>query len=728
MSEILAPAGDMQSALTAINCGADAVYLGLKEFSARSSAQNFDFDELEKLLKYAHAFGIKVYVAMNTLVKISELEDFLKTVVAAWNLGVDAFIISDVFLGGYLKKAKPQIKIHLSTQAGVCNKYVALLAKDYGFDRVVLSRETPLSDIAEISSIIETEVFIQGALCTCFSGQCYFSSFAGGNSGNRGKCKQPCRKRYSIDRSGFENMAYRLSLADLSVGTDIQKFISAGVTSFKIEGRMRRAEYVAAAVNFYRGIIDGNGKESDFCDLKRTFNRGNYTKGLAFGQDKSFISSAVQGHIGEYAGVIKVENGKYVCQTRAQFSAGDCFKILRDGVEVGGATYGGTVKSGVVLNSSARLKGGDKAFITTDCGLNERLLSKQRLIKVRIDAEFLRGERAKICVNGCEFFGDEPLQSANNRPLSVEDIEKCFKKVDRYPFEVTFGNVSTDGVFIGISALNALRRDVFDKFFDKISQRKNEQADNLFTIPKLTRSNGKITAVICENLNNVQADVGILKIFNAEVDVKKLFNSFKGKKYLYLPPFLTGEEIEKFKPLAAKFDGIYCDGIYGVKLSEEWNLPLFAGTGFNLSNSAALSQCKAEYVALSKELTITECAPLISENTVYLCGGGIKLMDLVYCPFEKKCAACDKRGLYTLTDESGRKFQLRRYETSGCRFEIYNCAKLVAESGNAGILLDLTLENEKDCDKIVKNCKDIDKLKECFGDNYTRGHSVQPVK
>ncbi|MDE7265811.1 MAG: U32 family peptidase [Clostridia bacterium] len=361
MIEILSPAGGEECAYAAINAGTDAIYLGLDRFSARSSAENFNDENFSKISSYARLFGVKGYVALNTIVKDHELESFLNSVVSAWNGGADAIILQDLFLGKFIKKAAPQINLHLSTQAGTCNELGAKLAKDFGFDRVILARETKIADIEKISKIIETETFIQGALCTCFSGQCYMSSFAGGNSGNRGKCKQPCRKLYSIDRSGFEEQAYRLSLSDLSVGEDINSLINAGVTSFKIEGRMRRPEYVAAAVNYYKSIL--SGKNGDVSALKRTYNRGNYTKGLAFGQDKSFISSAVQGHIGEYAGIIKVENGKYILQSNLKLSVGDGFKILRGGKEVGGGTCGGASKSGYVVNTRVRLKNGDKVLL-----------------------------------------------------------------------------------------------------------------------------------------------------------------------------------------------------------------------------------------------------------------------------------------------------------------------------------------------------------------------------
>ena len=247
MTELLSPAGSHEAFMAGINNGANAVYLGLKGFSARQNADNFDFSTLKNDVKYAHAMNVKVYVTVNTLIKNDEITDYLNAVRYALDCGVDAFIVQDMFFGKLLSETFDGIELHLSTQAGVCNIYGAKLAKEFGFKRVVLARETTFDDIKAISEIIETEVFIQGALCTAFSGQCYFSSFVGGNSGNRGLCKQPCRKKYKYFVGGKQVAdGYVLSLKDLCVDRKIRELIDAGVTSFKIEGRMRRAEYVSA--------------------------------------------------------------------------------------------------------------------------------------------------------------------------------------------------------------------------------------------------------------------------------------------------------------------------------------------------------------------------------------------------------------------------------------------------------------------------------------------------
>ena len=729
MCEILAPAGDKNSAFAAINSGADAIYLGLKQFSARSSADNFGLDELKEIINYAVLFGVRVHVAMNTLVKQAETEDFINCAKAVWQAGADAIIIQDIFLGRAIKKACPQIVLHLSTQAGMCNEYGARLAAEFGFSRVILARETQFKDIEKIAKIIETEVFVQGALCTCFSGQCYLSSFAGGNSGNRGRCKQPCRKLYSIDRKGFEEKAYRISLSDLCAGENIIKLKDAGVYSFKIEGRMRRPEYVSAAVTYYKDILNGNtgAKSSDLSALKRTYNRGNYTRGLAFGQDKSFLSSAVQGHIGEYVGTVKVANGKFFCESAQKFVKGDGFKILRSGTELCGGVFDGEGKGGFYIRTSQRLKNGDKVFVTTDTTLNAALVSKQRTLSPVVSAWFEEGQFPRVSIDDVEYSGAEKLAAAESRPLSEEDITACFKKVGNLPLNVQFDKVCIKGrPYLGMGALNAFRRAAYEKFVSTLTFKDRNSLGANVTIPAPYNKNNSKTAVISTDLNGVRADIGILKLNSFDEDIKALTKDFSGEKFLFLPPFLSGDEVEKVKDIAVNFDGIYCDGFYGIVLARELNKPLFAGTGFNAANTFAAEYLKnnTKYYCISKELTLAESAPLRTENAFALYAGGIKVMDLVYCPFGRACQSCDKRRVYTLTDDAGRKFPLRRYETSVCRFELYNCANLLTAHGDFGALADFSVE--RDPVALSASLLEENALKNKLG-KVTRGHGQSPV-
>ncbi len=424
--EILAPAGSGECAYASLNAGADAIYLGLNEFSARQAAENFNVESLKEICSYAHLLGAKVYVCLNTLVKDDETDSFFSCAVRAWNAGADALLIQDIFLGKLLKERYPEIVLHLSTQGGCCNEYGALLAREYGFSRVVLARETPIEEIRKISKIIETEAFVQGALCSCFSGQCYFSSFAGNNSGNRGRCKQPCRKRYSIDRAGFEEPAYALSLSDLSLGKKLGELIGAGVCSLKIEGRMRRPEYAAAAVKYYIALREGRDALEEFSNLKRAFNRGNYTEGLAFGQKEDFLSRKVQGHIGEDVGEVSITKRGYLCKCAFVPEKGDGFKILRNGKEVGGAVVSTVEKDGFYLTSSARLLAGDRVCVTTSRAAGEAALTGKRLRPVKIALSFIAGEKPRAEAEGFAFKGEEVLELAKNSPLTKEEITVCF--------------------------------------------------------------------------------------------------------------------------------------------------------------------------------------------------------------------------------------------------------------------------------------------------------------
>jgi len=722
--ELLAPAGDEECFSAALNSGANAIYLGLNSFSARANAENFGLEVLAEKIKRAHILGAKVYVAMNTLIKDGELNDFISALLKAYSVGADAIIMQDIFLGKYIHSLYPDIVLHLSTQAGVNNVYGALFAKECGFSRVILARETPLEEIKRIAEIIETEVFVQGALCTCFSGQCYLSGFAGGNSGNRGRCKQPCRKKYSYSRGGFTDMAYALSLSDLCVGERISDLISAGVKSFKIEGRMRRAEYVAAAVNYYSALLSGKSGEEELSALKRTFNRGNYTKGLAFGQDKRFLSRAVQGHMGEKVGVVTVKNKKYYVECKFPAEKGDCFKILRGGKEAGGAAFIEKDGRGFYIASSARLLNGDGVFITTDVSLNKALLSAQKKRNISAEVILSAGERARVISRelNIEITGEEPLPSAVSRPITEEEVISCFNKSELFSVNLT---VKAGGAFIVKSALNALRRDFFAAAEEKLSYKHIENYSfGGVNLPAFSRRNTRTAAISCRP---VSADILIFKPSDYSLADYSALSDFKGEKYLYLPPFMSGGDIAIIGDKLSFFDGVYCEGAWGIAFAKEKGIKLFAGTGFNLTNAIAAEEVKkyAEYYALSKELTFAEQKSLLSDNAFILSAGDIKVMDIIYCPFSKTCDKCDKLFKYTLTDENSRAFPVRRYVLSACRFELFNCASLAALPPCGGRLYDFSLEDFASAEAALA-ASDNAALKNIFP-LHTYGHSEKGV-
>ena len=262
--EILSPAGDMECFEAAVANGADAIYIGGKQFSARKSASNFDNCELEQAVDYAHLRGVKVYVALNTLIHDGEIEDCFDFIKYCYNIGVDALIVQDFGLVHILRSCFPDFRIHASTQMTVHNSLGVKEAVNLGFSRVVLSRELTYDEIKSVTDkeYCETEVFAHGALCMCYSGQCLMSSFIGGRSGNRGACAQPCRLKYTVCNSSRKPIGlpdrYYMSLKDLCLVDEISKLKELNVTSLKIEGRMKNSEYVSIVTSMYDKYRNGD--------------------------------------------------------------------------------------------------------------------------------------------------------------------------------------------------------------------------------------------------------------------------------------------------------------------------------------------------------------------------------------------------------------------------------------------------------------------------------------
>ncbi len=274
--EILSPAGSVEHLKYAVLGGADGVYLGTKEFSARSSAVNFTMSELEESVEFCHAYGVSVYVAVNTLIKNSELSNLVFLAQRLGEINVDGVIIQDLAVAEIFKKICPQMPLHASTQMAVHNLQGALALKEMGFSRVVLARELDFDEIEYITKNcgIETEVFVHGAHCMSASGMCYLSSFIGGRSGNRGKCAQPCRLDFKS-----ENKSFCLSLKDMCYVDYVEKLKDAGVASLKIEGRMKRPEYAYIASKTYKKAKNGEDFEKELKLLKGVFSRSGFTDG-----------------------------------------------------------------------------------------------------------------------------------------------------------------------------------------------------------------------------------------------------------------------------------------------------------------------------------------------------------------------------------------------------------------------------------------------------------------
>ena len=307
--ELLAPAGNIESFYAAINAGCDAVYLGGKVFGARAFSNNFTNEQILEVVNYAHLYGVKVYITCNTLIYEDEVESFMEYIEYLHKISVDAVIIQDIGMMDLIRKTFPNLEIHASTQMHIHNLEGAKLLSSLGIKRVVLARETSIEEIKKIkeSTNIDLEIFVSGALCMSYSGQCLMSSLIGNRSGNRGSCSQSCRMKYDLynDETKLSSDSYLLSTKDLNTLEYIGELIDLGIHSIKLEGRMKSEYYVYQAVKLYRSAINSyieNKKVNIDCKevekLQTIFNR-NFTKGFLFNESNdNFLNSFRPNHMG----------------------------------------------------------------------------------------------------------------------------------------------------------------------------------------------------------------------------------------------------------------------------------------------------------------------------------------------------------------------------------------------------------------------------------------------
>ncbi len=500
--ELLAPAGGWEALVAAVENGADAVYLGGRMFNARQSAANFDEGELSRAVEYAHLRGVKVYVTVNILISEAEMEEALQFLFRLHNLGADAAIIQDAGLASLARRVVPELPLHASTQMTAHNTPGVCKLLESGFSRVVLAREMSLEEIRKIkdSTGAELEVFIHGALCISYSGQCLLSSMIGGRSGNRGRCAQPCRMRYALlDRGGrpaadsAETGEYLISPRDLNTSTRLPELIASGVDSFKIEGRMKRPEYVATVVRIYRGLIDraasggpyGVGEKEEE-ELAQIFNR-DFTTGYYFSRrGREMMSYKRPNNRGVRLGRVRCldrKAGLVEVALERPLQVGDGLEIwVSEGGRVG-FTVGEIFVRGIRVDRAGagqvaglavpgRVRPGDRVFRTHDAGLME---------KARESFASPRGARRKIpLIFSVQAWPGLPLvinvtdpegrtasastasagQPAGKRPLDRDFLAEQLGRLGNTPFEMSALACDIRGrVIYPVSEINRARRE-----------------------------------------------------------------------------------------------------------------------------------------------------------------------------------------------------------------------------------------------------------------------------
>ena len=631
--EILAPAGSFDSLIAAVQCGADAVYLGGKGMNARRSAGNFDAEELRRAVEYCHLRDVKVYQTINIVMFQHETDEAIDTIRQAAEAGVDAVLTQDLAIARMVRECAPSLPIHASTQMSIHNIEGVRLCEELGFSRAVLARELTAGEIAAICAAtpLEIEVFVHGALCMSVSGQCYLSSMIGGRSGNRGLCAQPCRLPFSADGGG----EYALSLKDLSLADRIGELTRMGVASLKIEGRMKRPEYVAAAVTAVRRAREG--EPVDFETLRSVFSRSGFTKGYFDGKiDREMFGRRQKEDVTSAAGVL-----------------GELEKLYAKENPLVPVTMGFTAGAGEAVALTVRDRDGHAVTVT----------------------------------------GEAPLL-AEKKPTDADRARQNLAKTGGTPYyaeviDCTIG----PGLLVPASALNALRREALEEltarrsavephpFTDRVPRLADAPADRRKPKLRARVSAGQLTRRLAGYCDEFQVPLeeaedvlasGFVRADQVIVEIPRIL--FDGA-----PKAL--ELLRRAGELGVR--RAWCGNLGAVTLAREAGLLPEGGYSLNVTNAYALRECARLGLGaceLSFELDLGEARRLDGGLAKgILAYGYLPLMVLRNCPVQaaKGCRAC--RGYESLIDRKGMAFTVDCGAHDGRRREVsdlYNSVPL----------------------------------------------------
>ncbi len=633
-AELLAPAGDMEALIAAVEAGADAVYLGGKLLSARKNAGNFDAEDLLRAADYCHERDRRLYVTVNTLIRDEEfplLEDLAGQIARA---GADAAIVQDFGVAAALRAMLPDLMLHASTQMAIHNRQGVDFLKEHGFSRVVLAREMAFSEIEDCAGRgVSLEVFVHGALCVACSGQCLLSSVIGGRSGNRGLCAQPCRLPYALTGPIVRARGALLSTRDLNQLENLSRLLSAGVASLKIEGRLKGPEYVATVTAAYRRALDAlaAGEASGPEDLTRVFNRG-YTAGYGPGlYDHSLMEDETQKHVEGRAGLERASRP---------------------------------------IGLDARLTASAGAPLTLWVSDGENEVSAQ-------------GKTVAI---------------AQSHPADEARLAEQVQKTGGTPYVFRSAAVTLSrNAFVPVSQANDLRRRALEALGRMRIEARRGCAPEALPLPKAgilpVRAGKPLLAVVAgnrETLEKVRAWGADEIIFEpADVTPEGLRRAPESPFTLLLPPTLNGEDLDGLHRWACGNPNVA-----GALLSNPahlalgWSVPIRLDAPMNLMNSRSAAFFGLPY-APSVELTSPQIARMGGEKELFVYGR-LPLMRLRHCPLRAKlggrhedCRLCDEKpesGLsaHAFVDRTGARFPLYRLKTgSGCIVELANSVPLM---------------------------------------------------
>ena len=665
MAELLAPAGNMEALIAAISNGCDAIYLGMQKFGARAYSSNFDFESLKEAISYAHLRNVKIYVTMNTIVFENEIEAMKQQMHQLNEIGVDAIIVADFAAFDYLVNNFGDMEAHCSTQMGIDDLDGTLLFKELGAKRIVLSREVPIEKVKEIKKIaqIPLEIFVHGALCVSYSGNCLMSGLIGYRSGNRGRCVGSCRKEYEIiDKTTDEALGknYILSTKDLNTIDYIDDLKE--IDSLKIEGRMKEPAYVANVVSRYRRALDYKITEEDKTNLSKTFNR-TFTKGYLFHEDKKDITNILRPNnygyeIGKISNIVK---GMYEIKLTRPLNQNDIIRISHNNEDIVLTVVKLYDKEGKLINRAndvgyikikEKLSKDDVVYLTKDYLYYKELESslEKEFKRFNLDIKVNAQPNSKLIIEaeglGFNFLyeGEDILSEAINNPTTKEQVIKQFSRLNDTIFELNNVIYEECNVFIPAKLLNVARREIVQALYElKLNSKKKSI--------KAFKAKEKISFAPRE------------PFFTASVTSKEQYDACVscGIKEIYFDNTVRRNQNNYKEKEGQLLIGGY-GGIYHYRKTN----PFITDYSLNVVNSDScyeLFKLGAKRVTLSYELNKTQIEDLISsyyekndgypalEMIVY---GRAPMMFSKYCPLKKmnQCGSCKTRS-YELKDEHG---------------------------------------------------------------------------
>ena len=726
--ELLAPAGSYEIFKAVLHAGADAVYVGGNRFGARAYANNFSEEEMLRAIDEAHIHGRHLYLTVNTLMKEEELQELYDYLLPYYKQGLDAVIVQDIGTFSYIREQFPGLDIHTSTQMTVCNRYGAQMMKELGATRVVTAREMSFAEIKDIATNVEIEIesFVHGALCYCFSGQCLLSSMLGGRSGNRGRCAQPCRLPYEVYDAGRKKITvepYVLSPKDLCTIDMIPQLAESGIYSFKIEGRMKQAEYAAGVVSVYRKYMD---------------------RYLEYGADGYKVSGEDQRKLYDFG-------------NRSGFTDG--YYKRHNGKEM------------ITFEKPNHTKAND----TLGASVRKQFCEGEKKEKIKGKLILSKDLPATIEVSFGEFSyraDGDIVQAALKQPLSAEKIMENMKKTGNTPFEFdTLKLTMNEAIFLPMKSLNQLRRDALDGLSEQIlaGYRRNEPQrqtvwkerpehkdldHNRTHLAVSVEQRSQLAAVLeREFVEAVYLDAACYTRghFTEELasDVEQIRAA--GKKAYYICPTVFRKQTSDFylekreALLPIPLNGLVVKSFDVLAFVKQyWNTPeLIADQNMYTYNSLAIGMLRDEQISRMTapfELNRKELRNRSNGDSEMVLYGYLPLMTSAQC-VHANTGRCDKRPQITyLKDRYGKYFPVKN-NCMDCYNTVYNTTPLLLFASKPELLaagfsyfrLAFTVEREKEVRRILDVYEAVvsdqrAKLSEVYDGDYTNGHYKRGVE